>query len=155
MNSFILILHSWLRWLILIAALWTVIRAIGGMAGHKRYTKADNRSSLFFQIFMDLQLLVGILTYLLRGWTQRWSDPAALMSNSAARFLAMEHVVLMVIAFVLVHVGRKSVKKANIDRKKHSRALLFFGLALLLILAAIPWPFRADLGFHPWFRFAG
>lgn len=154
MNHILLILHNWLRWFILIAALWTIIRAIGGMAGHKQYTKTDGRSNLFFMIFMDIQFLIGLILYFTGGWAKKWSgDVGAMMGNSAERFFAMEHVVMMIIALVLVHVGRKSVKKANIDRKKHSRSLLFFGLALLLILAAIPWPFRADLGFHPWFRF--
>ncbi len=154
MDSFLLILHSWLRWLILIAAVWTVVRALRGMIGHKHYTKGDNRSSLFFSIFMDIQFLAGIFLYFVRGWAKKWSgDVGAMMGNSAARFFALEHLLLMVIALILVHIGRSSVKKANIDRKRHSRSFIFFGLALLLILAAIPWPFRADLGFHPWFRF--
>ncbi len=153
MNSFFLILHSWFRWLILIAAVWTVIRAIAGVAGHKHYTKADNRSSLFFLIFMDLQFLIGIVTYFVRGWASKWNgDVAAMMQNTAERFFALEHVVLMIVALVLVHVGRRAVKKGSVDRKKHSRALLYFGLALILIFVAIPWPFRAEIA-RPLFRF--
>lgn len=154
MDNLLQILHSWLRWLILIAAIWTIVRAIGGMIGHKRYTKADNRSNLFFMISMDVQFLVGIVLYFMEGWAKKWSgNIAAMMGNGFERFFAMEHVVMMLIALILVHVGRVSVKKANVDRKKHSRSLIYFGLALLVILAAIPWPFRAELGFHPWFRF--
>lgn len=154
MNSFFLILHSWLRWLIIIAAVWTVIRAIGGVAGHKPYKKADSKSNLFFMIFMDLQFLIGIIVYFIRGWANKWSGNIGdMMGNSAERFFAVEHLVMMIIALILVHVGRNAVKKASIDRKKHSRSLVYFGIALILILIAIPWPFRADLGFHPWFRF--
>lgn len=154
MNTFLMILHSWLRWLILIAAFWTIIRAIGGMAGHKTYTKADNKSNLFFMIFMDLQFLVGIILYFTGGWASKWSgNVSAMMSNSAERFFALEHVVMMIIALALVHIGRNSVKKTSVDRKKHSKSLLFFGIALIIILIAIPWPFRTGLGLHPWFRF--
>src|SRR5690625_2338516 len=153
MNSILLIIHSWLRWLILIAAIWTIIRAIGGMAGHKRYVKADGRSNLFFMIFMDIQFLTGIIIYFVRGWAKKWNgDIGAMMGNSAERFFAVEHVLLMIIALVLVHIGRQSVKKANVDRKKHSRSFIFFGLALVLILLAIPWPFREVIG-RPWLLF--
>lgn len=152
MNHFLLILHSWLRWLILIAAIWTIIRAISGMAGHKQYTKADGKSNLFFMIFMDVQFLIGIILYFVKGWGKQWSNISTMMGNGFLRFFAMEHVLMMIIALALVHIGRSSVKKATIDRKKHSRSLIFFGIALLIILAAIPWPFRAELG-APWFRF--
>jgi hypothetical protein len=34
------------------------------------------------------------------------------------------------------------VKRADTDAQKHKRTLIYFGIALLLILAMIPWPFR-------------
>jgi len=51
----------------------------------------------------------------------------------------------------LVHVGRSSVKKASTATAKHKRMLLYFGLALLLVLIAMPWPFREAVS-RPWFR---
>jgi hypothetical protein len=45
----------------------------------------------------------------------------------------------MVIALVLVHIGRAKTKKAIGHWKKHRAATIFYGIALLLILAAIPW----------------
>lgn len=153
MNSLFLILHSWFRWLILIAAVWTVIRAIIGVTGHKYYTKADNRSSLFFLILMDIQFLIGLVTYFVRGWANKWSgNIGEMMQHAAERFFVLEHVVLMLVALILVHVGRRAVKKASVDRKKQSRSLLYFGLALIIILIAIPWPFREEIA-RPLFRF--
>ncbi len=154
MMNFLTILHSWFRWLILIAAIWTIIRAISGLAGHKNYLKGDRTSSLLFMIFMDIQFLIGLVLYFLGGWAKNWSgDIAAMMKNSAVRFFTMEHVLMMIIALVLVHIGNTSVKKASVARKKHGRTLLFFGLAFIVILAAIPWPFREGLGVHTWFSF--
>ena len=41
------------------------------------------------------------------------------------------------------HPGRYAPGKKRIsDRAKHKRTLLFYVLALLIILASIPWPFR-------------
>jgi uncharacterized membrane protein YphA (DoxX/SURF4 family) len=64
------------------------------------------------------------------------------MKDPAERFFAVEHALMMIIAWLLVHVGRSMVKRSDTDTKKHMRTLIYFGLALLLILAMIPWPFR-------------
>lgn len=154
MSTFLLILHSWLRWLILIAAIWTIIQAISGMAARRPYKAADHKSSLFFSVFMDLQFLIGIILYFVDGWAKKWTGGQLkeVMGNSAQRFFTLEHIIMMIIALILVHIGRSVVKKTSLDQKKHSKSLIYFGVAFLLILLAIPWPFRVDLGFHPWFR---
>jgi hypothetical protein len=61
------------------------------------------------------------------------------MKNSALRFYAVEHILLMIIALVLVHIGRSKSKKAVAPWKKHRVAAIYYGIALVLILAAIPW----------------
>lgn len=156
MNQLFLILHSWLRWAILIAAVWTVVRALKGIGKKSAYTSADNKSNLFFMIFMDLQFLAGILLYFtdaLGFKAVRSMGMSNVMQNESTRFFAVEHVVMMILAWIIVHIGRSVVKKAPTDIQKHRKSLVYFGIALLLILLAIPWPFRTGLGFHPWFRF--
>jgi hypothetical protein len=66
----------------------------------------------------------------------------------------MEHALMMMIAWILVHVGRVSVKRAVTSPAKHKRSLVFFGIAILLILAAIPWPFREAIArpLYRWFN---
>ncbi len=71
------------------------------------------------------------------------TDAKEVMKNSVLRFFAMEHVLMMIIAWLLVHVGRSMIKRSNTDAQKHKRMLLFFGLAFLLIIAMIPWPLRS------------
>jgi hypothetical protein len=73
------------------------------------------------------------------------------MKNPSDRFFTVEHALIMIIAWILVHVGRSSVKRAVTDTSKHKKMLVFFGLAFLLILASIPWPFRTEIA-RPWFR---
>ncbi|TAM99348.1 MAG: hypothetical protein EPN39_06785 [Chitinophagaceae bacterium] len=153
--SFLLILHSWLRWAVIITAIWTIIRAIIGLSGHKAYSSGDNKSSLLFMISMDLQFLIGILLYFIGGWAKNWTDGqiGEVMQNSAQRFFTVEHITMMVIAWIIVHIGRSVVKKAKTDKIKHSKSLVYFLVAFILIMIAIPWPFRTGLGFHPLFRF--
>jgi hypothetical protein len=46
----------------------------------------------------------------------------------------------MIVAIALAHVGRSRSKKAAADGAKFKNAAIFYGLALLIMLASIPWP---------------
>ena len=71
------------------------------------------------------------------------------MKNSALRFWAIEHITGMIIAIVLITIGRGKVKRA-VDYTAHKKAFTFFLLALIIILASVPWPFREAVA-RPWF----
>jgi hypothetical protein len=147
----VLVLHNLLRWAVLLFGLWTLLNAITGVFGKRKYTSTDNKSNLFFMISCDTQLLLGLILYFTNSWFDRLKDLGNNMKEPYNRFFTMEHMSMMVIAWILVHVGRASVKRANTDGAKHTRMLLFFGIAILLILAAIPWPFREIIA-KPYFR---
>ncbi|MFT3681493.1 MAG: hypothetical protein QM791_14565 [Ferruginibacter sp.] len=148
--QFILILHSILRWGILIVGLWTVINAVTGVSSKRAYTAADNRSNLLFMIFFDLQLLIGLILYFVNGWFDKLKQFSVYKSDAPTRFFMLEHLTMMILAWILVHVGRSAVKKAGTDAAKHKKMLIFFGIAFILILASIPWPFRNAVA-RPWF----
>lgn len=131
---------------------YTVIKALGGLMAKKSYTGGDNKASLFFMISCDIQLLLGLGLYFGGAWFDMVkTSMGEVMKNSANRFFAVEHALMMIIAWILVHMGRSMVKRSGNDAQKHKRSLIFFGIALLLILAMIPWPFRtAGIG-RAWF----
>lgn len=145
------ILHNLLRWAVLLTGLWTVINAITGVIGKRTFNGSDNKSNLFFMISCDIQLLLGLLLFFGNHWAAQFSNMAVAMKDKNLRFFTVEHTVMMLLAWVLVHVGRAQVKKAGTDAAKHKKMLVFFGIALVLILASIPWPFREIIG-RPWFR---
>ena len=147
----LLVLHDLIRWLILLFALWTVISAISGLASKRDYTSADSRSNFFFMLSMDIQLLIGQILYFTNGWFESLKHIGESMKDPMVRFFTIEHSVMMIIAWILVHAGRVSVKKASTSQSKFKKSLLFFGIALLIILFAIPWPFREAIA-RPWFR---
>lgn len=150
--EFVLILHNLLRWAVLLAGIWTVMNALTGKFSRRGYTASDNRSNLLFMISCDIQLLLGLILYFSNTWFDKMKGGMGeVMKNKIDRFFTVEHISMMLLAWILVHVGRSAVKRAETDQAKHSKMLVFFGLALLLILAAIPWPFRADIG-RPFFR---
>jgi hypothetical protein len=148
----VLVLHNLLRWLVLLFGLWTLINAITGLSAKRAYTASDNRSNLLFMIFCDIQLLLGLILYFNNQWFGKLTDNMkAAMQDAATRFFSLEHGLMMIIAWVLVHIGRSAVKRATTDRSKHKKMLIFFGLALFLILASIPWSFRQEIA-RPLFR---
>ena len=119
--------------------------------GKKEFTSSDGRSNFFFMLCMDIQLLVGLGLYYAGEWFERLKHLGDNMHDANLRFFTMEHEVMMIIAWILVHVGRVMVKKATLSSTKFKKSLIFFGIALLLILIAMPWPFREAVA-RPWFR---
>ena len=145
-------LHSFLRYLVLLAALWAIIQMASGLNGKKTFSAADKRPGLFFLIIVDLQLLVGLFLYFVGPWgfkniqNQGFGE---VMKNSTSRFFALEHVVGMAVALILVHIGYAITKKKDItDKKKFNKAFWLFLIAFILMIAFIPWPFRESLGRH-------
>ena len=145
------VLHSIIRWLVLIFAFWTIISAISGMVSKRNYLRSDDRSNFFFMLSLDIQLLIGMILYFSGQWFEKLKNMGDYMKDPYERFFILEHFLLMLIAWVLVHAGRISVKKAASPQLKFKKQLIYFGIALLLILIAIPWPFRENLG-RLWFR---
>ena len=147
----VLVLHNLMRWAVLLFGLWTLFNALTGVFGKRNFTAGDNRSNMLFMISCDIQLLLGLILYFTNSWFDRLKDLGNNMKDPYNRFFTMEHLLMMIIAWILVHVGRSSVKRATTPAAKHKRMLIFFGLAIFLILAAIPWPFREAIT-RPYFR---
>lgn len=147
-----LTLHSLLRWAVLLAGLWAVVRAYAGMSGRRQWTPSDAAAGKWFSLGMDVQLLVGLLLYggLSPITRDALMDMGAAMRDPIARFWAVEHVVMMIVALALVHIGRARVRKATTPAAAHRTAAIFYTLALIAVLAAIPWPFTAHG--RPWVR---
>jgi putative Ca2+/H+ antiporter (TMEM165/GDT1 family) len=139
----VLTLHSYVRWIVVILASVAVVRALGGWLGRKEWTALDRRLGVFFSSSMDLQLLLGLILYIFLSPSTHtaFQDFGAALSNEVLRYWSLEHIGLMLVAVVLVHVGQTLSKRAGEARVKHRQAAIFFGLAILIVLFAIPWPF--------------
>lgn len=140
--SFLVHLHSILRWVVLLLLLVAIFNSL--VAGTRPFIRSDARTGSILVIFADLQLLIGLALWFLgtRGYKiieqQGWSE--AMKGND--RFFVIEHFAGMLIAIILLHIGKAQGKRAISDRAKHRRTLVFYLLALLIILVSIPWPFR-------------
>ena len=134
-----LLLHSWIRWLALIAGGGATFAALGKDDG--ALVRAERWGRVFI-IALDLQLLFGLVLYgVLSPYTAAaMKDFGAAMRDPVLRFWAVEHLTMMLSAVVLAHVGRVLARNATDAAKKRKRLLVCFGLALLLMLLGMPWP---------------
>ncbi len=141
--------HNFLRWIVLILALLTVVKSLGGMSGKKPFTSGDRKTVLFYMISMDIQLLLGLALYFTGAWGIKNIQNQGMgnvMKDATSRFFAIEHTVGMLLAIIFVHVAYAAVKKPIADAAKFKKVFLFSLLSLIAILASIPWPFREMIG---------
>src|SRR5689334_3267290 len=114
--NYTLVIHSILRWAILLFGVWAVLSALGAVMSKRPYRSGDNKVSLFFMICCDIQLLLGLILYFTGMWFDKVkAGMGAVMKDPAERFFAVEHALMMIIAWLLVHIGRSSVKRAATD----------------------------------------
>lgn len=145
MYELVLALHSWLRWAVVLFGLAFLVRALAVWKSSSRaeLSRGDQRLGLVFTACYDLQVLLGLALYfglspLIEGALQ---SPGTMMKDSILRFWGVEHTSMMLLALVILHVGRVRAKKALSPGRK-ARVLALSTLACLaLTLAAIPWPF--------------
>jgi len=133
--------HNGLRWFVLLALLISIVLAFSGWFGKRDWNKADKISGLLLVIFMDLQFLIGLVLYAFVSPLTKaaFHNFGAAMRNPELRFYAVEHILMMVIALALVHIGKAKSKKDIAPWKRHRSAAIFYTISLILILAAIPW----------------
>ncbi len=139
MYSAVLLIHSWLRWVALIAAVLSLAALL--QEGRSAAARAD-RLGLVLLIALDVQMLLGLLMYFALSpfTTEALRDFGAAMRNAQLRFWAVEHVTMMLAAVILVHVGRVLGRKATSVESKRMRLLICVGLAFFAMLGGMPWP---------------
>jgi hypothetical protein len=145
----LLLLHSLLRWVILLLLLIAIWRSYTGMRTGRPYTSADKKSGLFLLIASHTTLLIGLYQWIVGPWGLKNIQNlgfGAVMKDPVYRFYGVEHMTGMIIAIVLITIGRGASKKNIPDQAKHKKAFWFFFIALIIIVASIPWPFRVGIG---------
>lgn len=140
MDTGLLHLHNILRWVILLLLIVTLLQAIAKNNGIRP-------TSLWLLIFSHIMLLIGLYQLIAGryGTMKGLPEGVSLMKDTFYRFYWIEHPLMMVLAIIFITVARGKAKLLNY---KATAWLLF--IALVLILAAIPWPFREIVG-RPWF----
>ena len=136
MATGLLHLHNLLRWVVLIAILVAIVQLL--------MNKNALKASKVLLISAHTTLVLGLYQYFFGavGFALIKSmGMAAVMKDNLARFWAVEHIFSMLLAIILITIGHVKYKKGGSSKT----TLILYILALLLIFAAIPWPFRAEI----------
>ena len=122
------------------------------MTAGRVFSTGDKKTGLFLMIAAHTTLLVGLYLWIAGPYglaNIRNLGFGAVMKERGYRFYAIEHIFGMLIAIVLITIGRGAAKKNIPDLAKFKRSFWYFLVALVIILATVPWPFRAEIG-RPW-----
>lgn len=136
-------LHSFWAYLVLGVLLVTIINSIAGLVGKKDFLNKDFRLALFSLIVTHIQLLIGlILWFISPGYGLNaitGNGMGEVMKNSVLRLNTIEHPMMMIIAVVLITIGFSKHKKKPTANTKFKTIVIFYVLALVVILSRIPW----------------
>lgn len=133
--------HSGLRWIILIFLIAAIIKALVGWKNNSQYKSSDKKLNLITMTIVHIQLLVGTVLYIMHlGGKVNFSG----MKDSMVRFYTVEHLLMMILATIVITIGFSKSKRNPASASKI--VFISYLTGLVLILAGIPWPFRAALG---------
>jgi hypothetical protein len=140
--SLLLLLHSWLRWGVVLFGALALALAVAGWRASREWTPADRRAQLWFILFLDLQVALGVAVYLVGPIA------AVLLANAAeafrvqqVRFFAVEHALAMIAAAAVAHVMAVRSRRATAPEVRQRTWALGVAGTLALVALAIPWPF--------------
>lgn len=132
--------HSGLRWLVLIFLLLAIGNAFMKWRNGSSYEAGDKKISLFAMTLVHIQILIGFALYFM---SNKVTFEEGFMKDAFTRFYAVEHIAMMVLATLLITLGYSKAKRTLEDTAKFKTTFIFYLIGLVMILAAIPWPFRA------------
>lgn len=133
-------IHSYWAYLVLLILILAVVNAIHGFVKKRKFTDKDLRIGLFTLIVSHIQLLIGLGWYFSSPYYKALkTNSSEVMGDSSVRLLALEHPIMMILAIILITVGWSKHKKKTNDDAKFKTFAIFYGIALLFILARIPW----------------
>jgi hypothetical protein len=139
----LLTVHSLLRYIILLLAVIVIYQSFVGLNKQTPIGNVQNKISLALLVSTHVMLVIGLYQYIFgaQGIALFKANGSAVMKDSVLRFFAVEHIFVMVIATVLITMGRALSKKGKSNLQSNKRLFWFTLIALLLILSRIPWPF--------------
>jgi hypothetical protein len=137
MYTTVLFLHSWIRWIALVAGFGATLSVLT-----KRDRSPSGAWGLALMASLDLQLLLGLLLYFVVSPNMQAirENFAESMRAPGLRFWAVEHGTTMLLAVVVVHIARALARNAKTPDSQRMRLLIGFAIATIAMLAAMPWP---------------
>lgn len=143
MFTVLLFFHSALRWLVLISLSYTIINSLIKYQKGANFTKFDDKWRHWTATIAHVQLMIGMVLYFKSPAVAQFRAVGHVAGSriNEAFFFGLIHISMMISAVMILTIGSAVAKRQESDQQKFKAILLFFCIALLIILTAIPWPF--------------
>ena len=138
-----------MRWVVLALIIVTIFKAWSAKRNGSGFSAAQAKLGLFSMISLHVQLLLGLALYFMKGWASMLGSHGV-MSSTVMRFFAVVHLAGMLVAILFGTLGHSLAKRARTDELKNQRQLRYFLIALIIIIASIPWPIRPGFEAYGW-----
>ncbi len=135
MREILLNLHHYLAFAAIILLAWATINGFSGNSKEKIWDDKHRKVNLFGLIATHTMFLLGLVLMIMALSN---ADMGEIMKNSAARKSYIEHPTVGILAAILVTIGNAKSKKELSHGKKFKSTLIFYGLALVLVLSRLP-----------------
>lgn len=123
--------HSGWRYIVFALLVIAVLQALAGWFGKKSYTEGNRKLNVFTLISAHIQFLFGLILYFVSPLTK------GEMGDPFGRYWKVEHISIMILAVILITIGNSRSKKLKDATAKHKSIAIFFGIALVVVVAAI------------------
>jgi hypothetical protein len=107
------------------------------------FTKMDNNLSKYLMLSTHLMLVIGLIQYFLgnKGFAFiKEYGMKGIMASKAMRFHGIEHITTMIIAIILITIGRAVGRRKIEGNQSHKTVFWYTLIAFVLMMARIPWP---------------
>lgn len=149
MYFWLIFLHTYMRWLVVSSLLLAIVR---GFSGKGTFTKRDNTLRHVTATIAHVQLMLGYILYFNSPFiTYFRAHFREAVHQFDLLFFGLIHIILMTLSVVLITIGSAATKRADTDAQKFRIMAIWFLIAFIIILIAIPWPF-SPLAQRPYLR---
>ncbi|RYZ48922.1 MAG: hypothetical protein EOO14_21450 [Chitinophagaceae bacterium] len=152
MYAVLTFVHSHLRWFVLASLLYALYRAYKGIRSDAPFSKTDNGVRHWTATIAHIQLMIGMVLYfqspIITYFRTNFNEAKKSVDTL---FFGLIHPLLMLTAIVLLTIGSAKTKRKRSDKEKFMTILIWYAIALMIILLAVPWPF-SPLANRPYFR---
>ena len=135
-TSMLIFAHSLLRWLVLISVGMAGLIALRGWIFKRPIIVWERMVAIVALVLCHVQVVFGLILYGVRF--KRYVPPS--FNAREIAFWKYEHLAMMLLAVILVTVGRVLSKRAQTEQAKWKFIAIFYLIALLLMCFSIPWP---------------
>ncbi|RYZ68028.1 MAG: hypothetical protein EOP05_16950 [Proteobacteria bacterium] len=139
-----LFVHSWMRWIVLVALLYFVARTTYGWAKQIKWTERDSHFVWIFNQIFGYQVLFGLTLWLAMSPIVKagFKEPSTFINEPLIFFWGLRHGLTMIVALGLFQIGAARAKRSPTSTRMRTYSLTSITV-LFFILSAIPWPWMS------------